>query len=218
MDLKVLRAKNFELTKKALRDNITRDVVIIQTIHSIKEMEEVVNRLIANLRERFGYYAPRVCREADAEGVVKAAMESVREDMGISLTQEDIRSIKEMAIEVSEVMKVKENQEVYLGKIMQEICPLVKETAGVIIGAELIDLAGSFKHLAELPSSTIQVLGAEKALFRHIKTGARPPRFGVIFAHESISNAKEKEKGKAARKLASKIAIAAKKDYFGKRE
>lgn len=214
MNLQELRSKNFELTKKALREMVSRDVLIIQTVHSIKELIEVSNKLIAVLRERYGYYAPRVCREADAEKLLQSALECVREDMGISLNQEDIKSIKEMSLEISEIMKLKENQETYLGKLMDEMCPELKATAGSLIGGELIDLAGSLKHLAEIPSSTIQVLGAEKALFRHIKTGARPPRFGVIFAHENISNAKEDEKGKAARKLASKIAIAAKKDYF----
>ena len=63
-------------------------------------------------------------------------------------------------------------------------------------------------------SSTIQVLGAEKALFRHMKTGAKPPRHGIIIKHPLISSAKQKEHGKRARTLADKIAIAVKVDYF----
>lgn len=218
MDFKELRKLNFELTKKSLRELAIRDVVIIQTIHSINELDETINKLVAALRERYGYYSPRISREAEAIKLVTAAIQCVREDMGINLALEDIKSIKEFAIEISELMKIKESQEQYLGKLMDVTCPELKKATGILIGAELIKRAGSTKHLAELPSSTIQVLGAEKALFRHIKTGARPPRFGVIFAHESISNAKEAEKGKTARKLASKISIAAKIDYFKKKE
>ena len=95
---------------------------------------------------------------------------------------------------------------------MENICPELQKAATSLIGARLLNLAGSLKHLAEIPSSTIQVLGAERALFRHLKTGAKAPKFGVIFAHQSITEAEEK--GKAARHLASKIWIAAKKDYF----
>ena len=218
MNITELRNKNFELTKKALREQVARDVLIIQTVHSIIEIDDIVNRLVANLRERYGYYAPRVCREATPEKLIQSAMECVREDMGIQLNQEDTKSIKEFTLELSEIIKLRETQENYLGKLMDEMCPELKKVVGNVIGAQLVDHAGSLKHLAELPSSTIQVLGAEKALFRHIKTGARPPRFGVIFSHESISNAKENEKGKAARKLASKIALAVKKDYFGEKQ
>ena len=95
---------------------------------------------------------------------------------------------------------------------MEEIAPHTLKIAGNIIGARLIEKAGSLKRLAELPSSTIQILGAEKALFRHLQSNARPPKFGVIFAHENISSSKAK--GKAARQLAAKISMASKKDYF----
>ena len=95
---------------------------------------------------------------------------------------------------------------------MKEVCPRLQEIATTLLGAKLMDHAGSLKHLAELPSSTIQVLGAEKSLFRHLKTGAKPPKFGAIFAHDSITQATEK--GKAARRLAGKISIAVRQDYF----
>ena len=95
---------------------------------------------------------------------------------------------------------------------MKDLCPRLQTLATTLIGAQLIEHAGSLKHLAELPSSTIQVLGAEKALFRHLKTGSKPPKFGVIFAHPSITDSQER--GKAARRLAGKISIAVKQDYF----
>ena len=81
-----------------------------------------------------------------------------------------------------------------------------------IWGARLIALAGSFERLATLPASTIQILGAEKALFRHIKTGAKSPKHGVILQHPLVLDAKAK--GKAARQVADKISIAARIDFF----
>jgi len=77
-----------------------------------------------------------------------------------------------------------------------------------------MELGKSLKHLAMLPASTIQLLGAEKALFRHIKTGSRSPKHGIIINHSIVQKAKRNEKGKAARMLADKLSICAKLDYF----
>jgi RNA processing factor Prp31 len=84
--------------------------------------------------------------------------------------------------------------------------------AGHVIGARLISSAGSLEKLARMPSSKIQVLGAEKALFRHLKTGSNPPKYGIVYFHDSVMNSQDK--GKAARHLASKIAIAARQDFY----
>ncbi len=97
---------------------------------------------------------------------------------------------------------------------MGEIAPNIKELAGPLLGARLIAKAGGLKKMAELPASTIQVLGAEKALFRHLTKGTRPPKHGILFQHPWVRNAKRWQRGKIARSLAAKLAIAAKEDYF----
>ena len=97
---------------------------------------------------------------------------------------------------------------------MDGLCPNTKAICGAYLGAKLIEHAGSFKRLSEMPASTIQILGAEKALFRHLKTGAKPPRHGLIVNHLLIANAPDSMHGKIARALADKIAIASKVDYF----
>ena len=97
---------------------------------------------------------------------------------------------------------------------MGEYCPNLKELAGSTIGAKLLEHTGSLKRLVMMPASTIQILGAEKALFRHIKTGARPPKFGLIHDHQFIQSAKRNEQGKRARALADKLSLAVKMDYF----
>jgi nucleolar protein 56 len=86
--------------------------------------------------------------------------------------------------------------------------------AGATIGAKLIEHTGSLKRLALLPSSTVQILGAEKALFRHIKTGARPPKYGLIHDHQFILQSKKADQGKKARALADKISLAIRTDFF----
>jgi nucleolar protein 56 len=102
----------------------------------------------------------------------------------------------------------------YLEKAMDEVAPNVKALTGALLGARLIAITGGLTNLARRPSSTIQVLGAEKALFRSLKTGARPPKHGMIFQHAYLHDAKRWHRGKIARALAGKLAIAARVDAF----
>ena len=99
-------------------------------------------------------------------------------------------------------------------KIVKETAPELTKLLGEELTAEIIMEARSLKKLAFMASSKIQIIGAEQALFRHLKEGTKPPKYGLIFKHNSIQKAENK--GKAARKLASKISLAAKKDYFRK--
>ena len=99
---------------------------------------------------------------------------------------------------------------------MKKHCPNMLEVAGVLISAKLLEHAGSLRRLMMMPASTIQILGAEKALFRHLKTGkkAKPPKYGILSQHPLIGKVKKEEYGKVARTLADKISIAVKVDYF----
>jgi nucleolar protein 56 len=97
---------------------------------------------------------------------------------------------------------------------MDAVAPNVKELLTAAVGARIIAKAGSLARLATLPASTIQVLGAEKALFRALKTGARPPKHGILFQHPLIHSAPKWQRGKIARAVASKVAIAARIDYY----
>jgi len=98
---------------------------------------------------------------------------------------------------------------------MEELAPNIRAVAGALLGARMIAIAGGLQNLAMRPASTIQVLGAEKALFRSLKTGARPPKHGLIFQHTLLHDAKRWQRGKIARVIAGKLAIAARADVFG---
>jgi nucleolar protein 56 len=105
--------------------------------------------------------------------------------------------------------------ETYLDQTMEEVAPNTKAIVGALLGARMIAIAGGLMNLAKRPASTMQVLGAEKALFRSIKTGARPPKHGLIFQHTLIHDAKRWQRGKIARAIAGKLAIAVRTDAFG---
>jgi nucleolar protein 56 len=101
---------------------------------------------------------------------------------------------------------------------MKEIAPNTSTIIGPLIGARLIAFAGGMHHMAMMPASTIQILGAEKALFRFKKEGGKPPKHGVIFQHPLINGAPKTQRGKIARLFATKIATAIKADVFTKRD
>jgi nucleolar protein 56 len=98
--------------------------------------------------------------------------------------------------------------------MMKTVAPNIKELLTAPVGARVIAKAGGLSKLAILPASTIQVLGAEKALFRALRTGANPPKHGLLFQHSLIHSAPKWQRGKIARALASKLAIAARIDLF----
>jgi len=132
------------------------------------------------------------------------------------LVEQSRPELTECASEISEQLSVlKSRLDTTICKLTKEIMPNTAAVCGCVLGAKLLKAAGSMKNLASMPSSKIQLLGAEKALFRHLKEGTKAPKHGLIVMHPSVTKAKNK--GKAARHLANEIAKAARIDYFRQR-
>jgi nucleolar protein 56 len=135
--------------------------------------------------------------------------------MGADVAEADLAQIQALSKDVLELYELRKGMESYLDKTMGEVAPNTQALVGSLLGARLIAVAGGLRNLAMRPASTIQVLGAEKALFRSLKTGARPPKHGLIFQHTLLHDAKRWQRGKIARALAGKLAIAVRTDAFG---
>jgi len=129
--------------------------------------------------------------------------------------KEKIKPLDNVFLSVKKETKLLEKQ---IETNMMSIAPNITKIIGPYIGARLISQAGSLNKLATLPASTIQILGAEKALFRFKKEGGKPPKHGVIFQHPFLSRSPKEIRGKISRIIANKIAIAAKADAFTKRD
>jgi nucleolar protein 56 len=214
-----IRQSLIKETKKKVKDSVTDDVLIIQAITHIDDLIKVANVMAKDLREWYGYYNPEFSREIqEHEEFVKLILEKkdkkTKESMGADLKKDELEPILELAKKINETYKFKKKQEDYLEQIMKKSCPNISMVAGFLIGAKLIKLAGSLKRLAIMPSSTVQLLGAEQALFRHIRTGARCPKYGILHSHNLVMKTDRNKQGKAARILAGKISIAAKVDYM----
>ena len=216
-ELQKLRTQIIEQTKEALRNSTSPDHLIIQSINTVMELDKVTNTLSTRLREWYSLYYPELERKIGdhkkfAELVLKE--ERAEDSFGSILAKEDLDAIKQLADNILQLIQARYEQEQYLKVVMKKHCPNILSLAGVTIGAKLIDLGRSLKRLALLPASTIQLLGAEKALFRHLKTGARSPKYGILFEHQIIQKAQRKNRGKAARMLADKLSLCARLDFF----
>ena len=219
--------KNIAITKEGLRNSVAEDTLIVQAINSIGELDKAANMLSKRLREWYELHNPEFSRslgdnEKFAELVLRKDKNKLLEEIGVKkedcigadLGQRDIEAIRILAHQIDELFRTRKKIEAYIEESMKHFCPNLAAVAGTITGAKLLEEAGSLRKLSILPSSTIQILGAEKALFRHMKTGSRPPKYGIIYSHSFIQQQVKANHGKAARALADKISIAARVDYF----
>jgi nucleolar protein 56 len=166
-----------------------------------------------------GYREEFTSEALEKEGIPKERVEitakAAESSMGADLAEADLAQIQVLSRDVLNLYELRKDMENYVDRTMEEVAPNTRTIAGALLGARLIAIAGSLQNLAMRPASTIQVLGAEKALFRSLKTGARPPKHGLIFQHALLHDAKRWQRGKIARVIAGKLAIAARTDAFG---
>ncbi|WP_297497882.1 C/D box methylation guide ribonucleoprotein complex aNOP56 subunit [Thermococcus sp.] len=219
-----------------------RDKMIIQAIEALDDIDKVINLLVSRLREWYGLHFPEldellpkhqqyaafvkeigprenITREkleklGFPDGKIEKILNAAEKSMGAPIGKFDSEIIRKLASEIGDLYRLREQIEDYLEMAMDEVAPNVKALVGAKLGARLLSLAGGLRELAVMPASTIQVLGAEKALFRHLRSGAKPPKHGVIFQYPAINRSPWWQRGKIARALAGKLAIAARVDYF----
>jgi nucleolar protein 56 len=220
------RQINMERTKKDLQKALSSpDFKVINAIESIELLDDSLNVLSERLREWYNLYFPEasavVKSHASFAKIITAGdfkdklKELFPKRSGGEMSGKDLHAIKVLAKSISEGYATKEELEEYLQKLLKNYCSNLFAVGGAAVSAKLISSVGSLERLAEVPSSTIQLLGAEKALFRHLKTGAKPPKYGIILHHNLLQNTPQRLRGKAARVLAGKLSIAAKRDFFG---
>ena len=210
------------------------DTMIVQAIALLDDLDKELNTYAMRVKEWYGWHFPEMgkivndnlayariilkvgmrtsCSTTDLtdilpeeiETAVKAAAEV---SMGTEITDEDLDNIKLLAEQVVGFTEYRQQLSSYLTARMQAIAPNLTELVGELVGARLIAHAGSLMNLAKSPASTIQILGAEKALFRALKTKHDTPKYGLIYHASLVGQATGKNKGKIARMLAAKAAI-----------
>ncbi|MBN2150720.1 MAG: hypothetical protein JW839_04650 [Candidatus Lokiarchaeota archaeon] len=223
------------------------DRLIMQAVNSIDDINKSTNIFSERIREWYGYHFPELTDQLVADHeffleiitsigtrgefapdrikalrpvqdrTVEVMVKRASESMGGDFSPFDIKTVQAFASSVLDLYKARVKIENYVESLMEQTCPNLSVIVGSLLGARLICLAGGLEALAKKPSSTIQVLGAEKALFRAIKTKGEPPKHGILFQAKEVRSAPYWQRGKVARLLAGKISIAARVDQVSKR-
>ncbi|MEM2974048.1 MAG: hypothetical protein QW112_00245 [Candidatus Micrarchaeia archaeon] len=231
-----------EMKQKMKTAFLSRDAILVHIDGMIEDLEKALNLLFERLSEWYSIYFPELkvaertkyCRlvlaidKEDMKGTTSRVkdvagdnadeiIKQLETTSGIDLLGKDVEKIREVANKIIELEKLKAEIEKYEEGVVREVCPNLAEVGGPKIAAKLVAHVGGLQKLAKLPASTIQVLGAEKALFRHLRRNTKPPKHGIIFQHTAVHSAPRALRGKIARALATKLSIAAKIDSYGKR-
>lgn len=217
---------------KIKKESASQDKHLIQAVNSIEEIDETISKLIERIREWYALYFPEmdviknnetyiklISQNKTKEEIIKAKPDAFPHsiiDLDDDIDSEDLEIMNNYANSIYELQKSRKNIEEYIDHKMNSIAPNLRLLVGSTLGAKLISHAGGIKRLAMYPSSTVQIMGAEKALFRHLKSGDRPPKYGLIYQHPQVRGAKWWNRGKIARMLAGKISLAVRRDVFTK--
>ena len=218
------------------------DLHIVQAINTLDETDKIINSIGSRLREWYGLHFPELDNLIDSvngysqivlagkrENISKENLENAgfpeskvemlllvkEKSRGGNLTEKNLAIVQTLAKQILDLFELRKTVEEYVEEQMKEEAPNISAILGAAVGARILAHAGSLKRLASMPASTIQVLGAEKALFRSLKTGSNPPKHGILFQHASVHAAPKWQRGKIARAVAGKAAIAARVDIYG---
>ncbi|MEF8827808.1 MAG: NOP5/NOP56 family protein [Halolamina sp.] len=180
-----------------------------QLIHALRAMDDT-ERTANELAERVEEWAGALLStETAATGLDFAAVVVQREPA--NATEERVISLAKRVVDLRDE---RDNLRTFMERRAPEVAPNLAKMAGPTLAARLISLAGGLETLAKKPSGTVQVLGAEDALFAHLRGHAPSPKHGVIFTHEFVRGTRPADRGSAARALAGKLSIAARIDHY----
>jgi nucleolar protein 56 len=238
-----IRNASLEMSNIRIKELSARpDLQAVESVQALDEIDRAANMIASRVREWYGLHFPELVSMVDdnsslikiifsfksrdnydeneleqmgySKNKSRAIALASKESKGADIREEDLSRIIQLAEEAQHLFSVRDKLANHVERTMRQVAPNVSELAGASIGARLIAKAGGLEKLAILPASTIQILGAEKALYRALKSGSRPPKHGILFQHAAVHSAPKWQRGKIARSIAGKIAIAARIDQY----
>ncbi|KAL5239523.1 hypothetical protein ACI65C_006933 [Semiaphis heraclei] len=221
------------------------DTMIVQAIGLLDELDKEVNNYIMRCREWYGWHFPELgkiltdnleyvktiktlgmrenAKSIDLSSILSPGLEdqvktAAEISMGTEIADDDIQHIVQMCDEILDISTYRTSLSDYLKSRMMAVAPNVTVLLGDLVGARMLAQGGSLVNVAKMPASTIQLCGAEKALFRALKKKHDTPKYGLIYHSSLVGRATAKVKGRMSRMLAAKVALAARFDAFGESE
>jgi nucleolar protein 56 len=193
---RLLRVVAIELVRGELRSLSTVEQDVLQMIEALDNMDKSINLLEERLYEWSLLHREDLART---------------KDLPLSLAGQG--PLGELGTAIMDLRRSRQRIEEELSGSISTIAPNLSELAGPLLAARLMSRAGSLRRLSELPSSAVQIMGAEKSLFKHLNGKAPSPKHGLIYRHPAIMNAPKRLRGKLSRALAGKLSIASRIDY-----
>jgi nucleolar protein 56 len=238
-----LRKFAIDLSSSKIKETSEQlDLHVIQAVSALDELDKIINTIGTRMREWYGLHFPEldnliqslslyanIVREAGFRTSIagdllerlgldekrrQIVLQAAQRSRGGDITSQNLAIIKQLAYQVILQTELRRIIADHIESTMELIAPNTKELLSPLVGARMIAKAGSLERFAHLSSSTVQVLGAEKALFRSLKTGSSTPKHGILFQHPLIHSAPRWQRGKIARSVASKASIAARIDLY----
>ena len=197
--LSLIRGASVIQARSRIKNQLTPDKDLIQSIEALDEAHETINIV----SERLTAWYTQVTGEPRTK--VEEILKQEPLPSRMVILKDFYMSNKTLIVGLSE----------YLDQEAPKVFPNLVNVLGTQLAVRMVAAVGSLSRLARLPASTIQLLGAEKALFRHMSDGSPPPKHGLLYQHPSVKQAVRKDKGRVSRKLAAKVAIASKIEYYG---
>lgn len=239
-----LRKRLMEQTKWSISTSLSsKDSHVIRAVQTSKNLEAIYNLLFEQTLEWYALHFPemrqlirdpqnvlgiivragprsKISREIAGQFYtddysISRLTDAAEKSAGGELDENALRAIQGVAQTALDIKKEQLRLNDFVVRQMKDLAPNFSELATPTIAAQLLAKAGSLKHLSELPGSTIQVMGAEEALFSHLKTKTRPPKHGYLFNHPLVKPLPKHARGRMARTLAGKLAICIRVDVFG---
>lgn len=184
-----------------------KDVELLQMVRTLDEMDTVINLLTERLVDWYASITPSFSRKYRGSGAGAAKLLPMIGKRGTEPMKKVAKEILSMSAARTNLMKEVSRKAV-------TVIPNMSALVGGLVATRLMARAGGLAAVAKMPGSSIQVIGAEGALFSHIRTGTPSPKHGIVFQHRRVHNAPREVRGAVARALAAKFAIAARLDYF----
>ncbi len=203
-------SKKRDILLKKIKTRVTQslrreDNIIIEEVSTVETIDKVLNLLYERLEDWTKIYYPEI-RYKSMEQLVNKVSKETDKPLPVKSILDLVSSLYEHRKQLVEDIR----------KRTRTLCPNMSYLIGEELTAKLLSAAGSLERLADAPASTVQVLGAEKAFFKHLRKGTKPPKHGLLFQYPAVNRAPKRLRGKIARAIATKLAIAAKADALTK--
>jgi len=224
---------NVELTKSKIKKSVERDKLVVHVNGALEEVDRSLNIFLERIREIYGLHFPEMEQRIHDNEKFSRLIEHfgskekidlpelkqiASKSMGMDFQKDDVNAVQIFASEINRLFKLRSELNKYLEKLLKEITPNTSEIAGTLLAAKFISKAGGLEKLARMTSSTIQLLGSERALFRSLHSQGKisTPKYGYLVTHTLVQSSPPEFKGKVARVIAAKISLAAKMDFYSK--